>query len=370
VLAHKPRQTRLRVKPTFGVIEDVKSDENGNVYLLDSQQQQVFKFSADGKYLGTVVRRGPGPGEIDQVYEISSVAGGVLEMLKAYPADMIAVAADGDPLPMIHFTAQSPSEETRFGAIYQLTRVRDLYYGLGMFRLRDPSHGISLFYIAAFNPDGSEAHRYGQWYGGTDFSRPIKVDEVGDYHPQGKWDVDGSGRIYQAVARDVYWVDVRAPDGEFVGQIRREWRPVKRTKAEKQAARGRYVFTSNGELPPITYHMADTDPAISTIQIVGDELWLDCPAQRGQSPQPDTEVRDVFDLEGHLLETRVMAFPHDADEDVVYHLGPDRLVVVRNYRSASRVADPNWTAQKGDERLEAGEMRGEGLHEVVFYRAD
>ena len=33
----------------FGVIRDAVTDEDGNIYLLDSQQQQVFKFSADGR---------------------------------------------------------------------------------------------------------------------------------------------------------------------------------------------------------------------------------------------------------------------------------------------------------------------------------
>lgn len=45
----------------FGVIGDAETDAEGNIYLLDTQQYIVFKFSADGKYLERSAARVKGP---------------------------------------------------------------------------------------------------------------------------------------------------------------------------------------------------------------------------------------------------------------------------------------------------------------------
>ena len=48
----------------FGVILQVRTDEEGNIYLLDSQLAQVQVYSSDGRHLRTLSREGDGPGEV------------------------------------------------------------------------------------------------------------------------------------------------------------------------------------------------------------------------------------------------------------------------------------------------------------------
>ena len=43
---------------------DIASDADGNIYVLDAGNQRIQKFSAEGKYLATLGRRGEGPGEM------------------------------------------------------------------------------------------------------------------------------------------------------------------------------------------------------------------------------------------------------------------------------------------------------------------
>ncbi len=43
---------------------DIAFDADGNLYVLDAGNQRIQKFSAEGKYLSTIGRRGEGPGEL------------------------------------------------------------------------------------------------------------------------------------------------------------------------------------------------------------------------------------------------------------------------------------------------------------------
>ncbi|MGB7294018.1 MAG: NHL repeat-containing protein [Candidatus Aminicenantales bacterium] len=47
----------------FNLPSDVALDKDGNIYILDSGNHRIQKFSADGKYLATLGRKGQGPGE-------------------------------------------------------------------------------------------------------------------------------------------------------------------------------------------------------------------------------------------------------------------------------------------------------------------
>jgi sugar lactone lactonase YvrE len=47
----------------FNLPSDVALDKNGNIYILDSGNHRIQKFSPDGRFLATLGRKGQGPGE-------------------------------------------------------------------------------------------------------------------------------------------------------------------------------------------------------------------------------------------------------------------------------------------------------------------
>jgi len=47
----------------FNSPSDIAMDAAGNIYILDSGNQRIQKFSPEGKYLATIGRKGQGPGE-------------------------------------------------------------------------------------------------------------------------------------------------------------------------------------------------------------------------------------------------------------------------------------------------------------------
>ena len=47
----------------FYMPSDIAFDNQGNIYVLDSGNHRIQKFSADGKYIASIGRKGQGPAE-------------------------------------------------------------------------------------------------------------------------------------------------------------------------------------------------------------------------------------------------------------------------------------------------------------------
>jgi hypothetical protein len=58
----------------FEGIVDIGSDEAGNIYLCDIQACNIKKFSADGKFIKTIGRKGQGPGEFNMPWRMAVTA--------------------------------------------------------------------------------------------------------------------------------------------------------------------------------------------------------------------------------------------------------------------------------------------------------
>ena len=55
----------------FYRIWDVKADEQGNIYVLDSGATRIQKYDKNGKFLQTIGRKGQGPGEFERPISLS-----------------------------------------------------------------------------------------------------------------------------------------------------------------------------------------------------------------------------------------------------------------------------------------------------------
>ncbi len=162
-------------------------------------------------------------------------------------------------------------------------------------------------------------------------------------------------------------IEVREADGRLLRRIHRDWKAHRRSDEEKDEAKNQYSFSSGRELPPISYDMADTDPAIGLIEIVGDELWVSDPAQIRQGRADGTRIVDVFDLDGHLLERRTLVYPSDPEWDVTHILDSGRIVRVKNFQSASLASRTGSSMQTGDQIMDASDAEDDFLLEVIVY---
>jgi hypothetical protein len=95
----------------MGNITEAAVDDDGNFYFLDTQLQEVFKFDADGNFVDTVVHKGEGPGEIDQVYSIAYWSPDTLVLPKGFPPQVTQVSTDGIPLERLHVFRHPDDEQ-------------------------------------------------------------------------------------------------------------------------------------------------------------------------------------------------------------------------------------------------------------------
>jgi hypothetical protein len=353
----------------FGVIREAVSDAGGNIYLLDSQQQQVFRFSPEGEYLGLVSRKGEGPGEINMVVNLVAPGGGRIAMTKYFPPKIVMVDTLGTPLPSLDFkVSPTDGKETRFASISGLAFMGEHLVAMGSVSHADGVRQDNTIFLARFDSGGQEIHRYAQWPSGYDFSQPIKVDEVARYHPLADWDMDHQGRVYHQVEREAYLIQVVDPEGQPLFRIRREWPVHRRTGEEKEKAKNNFRFGGNAGLPDISYEMADTDPAIHGLYVMGDELWVTSTEQRRLLPEGVARAVSVFDLEGRLVEDRHFHVPREPQEDRLLYLADGRVVRVKAFYSAHAAANVSNTVQVGEKRLTGEEHDQEAELEVIVYR--
>ncbi len=354
----------------FGVIIDAVADRQGNLYLLDLQQQQVFKFSPEGRYLGLVSRRGQGPGEIENVFSMCLPAPDRIGLLQGFPGRLIQVDRDGLPLPGLDFTLQSDDNLDRAHGFFFLLELhcRDGHMvGQGSMMLGNGQVQDNLNFVCSFGPDGKERVRYTQWRDGYDFTRAITVDEEKAFQPLGLWGLGPGGRVFRCISRDRYEIEVLDPDGKRELLIQRAWELHQRTPEEKAAAKNTYSFSSDGTLPHISYRMADTDPAIDQMEIMGDELWVSSPDRQRDLPPGMARQVAVFDLEGHLLEERRFAFPHRPEVDRPLFLPDGRVLLLENFSSAMASHTAGRNVQVGDQKNPgAGEGDSAALRVVLL----
>ncbi|HEU0016630.1 MAG TPA: 6-bladed beta-propeller [Longimicrobium sp.] len=64
-------ERELAIDGEFGVVGGVAVDGRGRIYVADAQRQELLAFGADGEPLGTLGRRGRGPGEFQQLRDVA-----------------------------------------------------------------------------------------------------------------------------------------------------------------------------------------------------------------------------------------------------------------------------------------------------------
>jgi len=352
----------------FGVIGRAVSDDAGNVYLLDNQQQEVFAFDPEGAYLGLISRKGEGPGEIDRVYHMDHWDENVLGLLKGFPASLILVSMDGLPAGDLKLTAAASSGEERYLSASHFERRDGHLVAMATQKCLLDGQWQEIRFLAAFDAVGHERHRYGEKPHGYDFKKTIVVDELGDFFPLNRWALGREGEVYLAPERDAYLVEVRDPAGALLRRIRRAAEAHHRSAAEKEEAKRGWSFASSGAIPEIRYKIADTDPLIGGLQWRNDELWVTTSAGERHRSDGVAACFDVLDRAGNLIEERSYVLPFDQDEDRLIFLDAHRAVRIKAYRSAQEARSAGLKVQIGTERVETA-GGGEEMLEVILYRA-
>jgi hypothetical protein len=85
----------------FNSPSDLAMDSSGNIYILDSGNQRIQKFTPEGKYLATIGRKGQGPGEFNYPRSLDIDGQGNLYVLDPFVKKIQVISPQGKELKTI-----------------------------------------------------------------------------------------------------------------------------------------------------------------------------------------------------------------------------------------------------------------------------
>jgi hypothetical protein len=317
----------------IGLITDVLEDEDGNLYLLDTQLSEVKVFSPDGEFLRTLSREGDGPGEVRRPADMAILPDGTLGLAQIFPGKLTKIDLDGNPAG--EMTVGGDPSQGGFAIL------RDVQCAGGNLVLCptmiSPQQGgasqTRTDCLASFNTDGTIGTRYLEREYTWDFTNFSLVEEELYFVFPRRFAVDPDGRVVAAPYRDRYALNIYERDGTLARVIEREYEGWQRTAADREIIEA--MFGGMRRRMPFEFETTycETEPAITALQYTRDgHLWVE--TSRGTRDNPDGIMLtfDVFDPEGHFA--RQVALPLDAsaiDDAVILNDTASRLILVKGF---------------------------------------
>jgi len=335
----------------IGMMVDSLDDADGNVYLLDSQLNQVEVFSPDGEHLNTLSREGDGPGEVRAPQDLVLFPDGTLGIVKLFPGEIVRLAPNGDPLGTLTFGGVD-GQQTGFvvafnadcrGGTFVVAAQRSTIIENGQDRTQ---------FLASLTEDGAEKARFRESTMILDFNTPRFVEK--EVMPSFLLTntVGPDGRVYVPRDRDSYAVEVYAPDGTLERVIERSYenrvrdaRDLARLNALVDAWTRAFPGEMERDLdrcdPPITELFVDDDGT----------LWVQHSRSGHDQPEGVLLTFDTFDAQGKYLREVSIAAPGDPYYDGIRLLGGGRALLIKGYvlaRWASRDAQGATFGEDGE----------------------
>jgi hypothetical protein len=315
----------------FGVINQVATDHDGNVYVLDRQLSEVKVYSPDGAYLKTIGREGEGPGEFRQPLDMFFLPNGNLGVLQLAPGRIVTFGSDGEP------AGDYPTPRSEGGGTpaFITGQVAGKYVALVISENRRREGAVDIDRsLILVDSKGVEHARL------LTSTRPLRFvdflfDETVWITFDNRWRAAPSGAIYAVDGFLDYEIIQWDSEGNRTRVIKKEYDHRERTKDQKKEMYDTFDALLQNQLPQYEIKVSDYDPDVSNIYPREDgSLWV--LTSRGVRDCPDGSlgVFDVFDAAGHFVREVTLLGEGDPISDGFYFLG-DRLYVVTDQLEAN-----------------------------------
>jgi hypothetical protein len=330
----------------FGVIGQIMTDGDGNVYLMDTQLNTVKVFSANGEFLREIGREGEGPGEFRFPTSMFLTGDGHVAVLQVQPGKIVLLTKDGEP------AGEHALPESEGGLILVggQSRGNNLVLAAAQ-NAFSPDKFAQTRYLCAIDDAGKETARYVETERSIVFSAAVLEDKMWDTFDR-RWQVGTDGRVYAAPSYDNYEIHVWKSDGTPERIIEREYTHRERSADEKRISE-EIMGIFSAQIPNCTVKIAENTKDIETFYIRDDgSIWV--LTSDGARDHPDGTIGffDVFDADGRFMTQVTLKGEGDPQLDGYYFVG-DRLYVVTDLVSAAISLQAQGAAiQLGDEEPE------------------
>lgn len=200
---------------------------------------------------------------------------------------------------------------------------------------QEPNRSFHTNFISWFNDAGERQFDFMT----AEYSsviRPHTNDERQPYFPAAAWDLTADSLLVWSGARDMYRLEYHDLDGNLVRAVERDFKPYRRTAADKQKIRDRMRVSADNVRQEVIHHLLDTEPAISSLRALPDGSLAVFTCYRSRELPDGVALRyDLHGPDGALLAEVRLRGDVDLELDSVQLLMDGRAVVLRNYRAAS-----------------------------------
>jgi hypothetical protein len=350
----------------LAMVSEVCGDEDGNIYVMDTQLCQVHVFSPGGELLRTIFRQGEGPGEALRPRDLVVTEDGV-GLAEEFPAKIIMVDRTGLPIDNV----RPASTDEAGGNMGTMIAVE---YGGGnlvasgteLSQSDTPGRQDRLNFLASFSRTGEERARYCEAQTYYDFNDMKFIER--EHTPSFWWGftVDKKGNVYVAADREAYAISVFKPDGTLDRVIERTFEPYARTASEKERMHDLIKSATEGTPIEIEITVEDNESVIDFFHRglrVDDDgnLWVT--SSRGARDNADGAMLtyDVFDPEGNYTKKVAVVCEGNSYYDCLFWVSKDHVVLVTGAMAALAAQFGGGAALDSDEEEATPQ-------EVICYR--
>jgi hypothetical protein len=322
----------------LGRIRRAITDEEGQVYLLDQQLAQVHVFSPDGVYLHSLSREGEGPGESRNPMDLLFTPDGGIGLVQAFPARVVVVDREGDPLPAIELRGAGAAGNGNRFALQVRNRGGTFAYSGRTFSM-EPGGAKPRNLLVTCDPDGGERARILETVT-DDVVETRRWVEKDDYFPhRDRWEIGPRGRLFAAPERDRYAIHIYEPDGTQERIVEREYEARRRTDEEKQDL-GPHINVNGSDLE-IEEVVEDRAPCIDRIHVTDSgELWVRHSWSEREQPAGVMQTLDVFDVDGNYDRRVALACAesYDYENDQLFRIDDERFILIKGFDPRVRIS--------------------------------
>jgi 6-bladed beta-propeller len=344
----------------YGTIGTITSDQEGSVFILDTQMSQVQVFDPAGQWIGSLSREGEGPGEtrnpeglyIDQVGRIC--------LLHSPVGSIMRINRDNTPAEPTAFSTGDGKD----GGVTILLGAHAVGEGVVISGMRlhfgDDGRSRRHYFLTLCDAEGVQQtvlHEKDDFVDYTDF----RLDEQSMDFCWNRWTCGQDGKIYVAPERNNYRIDVYDGQGNLEKVISREYESLERddylTNRATMVVKGVAAYHRT-PLQGLTIEKVEPDIRGLWVDEAG-FLWVRTSRGLVDKPEGAYDVVDVFAPDGSFAKQVAIMSDAVPFKDSLSFLDDGRVVAVIGSLDA-------WLTQQAVEQDDGGNDEVQALEVIVY----
>jgi hypothetical protein len=315
----------------FGVVRGIALGDNGDVYVLDVQLNQIHVFDKDGVFIHDIGREGEGPGEFRRPSSMFILPDSRVAVVQSMPGKFVLLNPDGTPGGDFSGPAAPDGGMQMF---FEAGRAgKSVVLGVREFQ-RSNNSFTSTRTLRLLDDQGAPRAVLDTHTTTRDMTN-MTFDEKEARGPE--WTANRDGQVFMSDNFDAYQIKRFDAAGKVERVYERAYQHRARSAREIEENKPRVMMRGRGgntHRPESTASTTDRD-ILKMFAREDGSLWVLSSRGAFAAPKGTLVVLDVFDAAGRFVRQTAIRAEGNFRDDGIEIVG-DNLFVVRQLRSAER----------------------------------